>query len=64
MPFIITGEKGALDLSGEQGALADVAPTVLAIMDIPKPDGEWHKREVDAVLTFGTEMTGKSLLAK
>jgi 2,3-bisphosphoglycerate-independent phosphoglycerate mutase len=32
VPFIITGDKGALELSDEKGSLADVAPTALAIM--------------------------------
>ncbi|ORY34212.1 metalloenzyme [Naematelia encephala] len=48
VPFIVTGDKGALEVSGEQGALADVAPTVLAIMGLPQPE----------------QMTGRSLLAK
>jgi len=52
VPFILTGAKGQLELveekEGEEGALCDVAPTVLALMglDVPK------------------EMTGHSLLAK
>lgn len=32
VPFIITGEKGALEVTEEKGSLADVAPTILAIM--------------------------------
>ncbi|WWC85795.1 2,3-bisphosphoglycerate-independent phosphoglycerate mutase [Kwoniella dendrophila CBS 6074] len=48
VPFIVTGDKGALEVSSEPGALADVAPTVLAIMGLPQPE----------------EMTGRSLLAK
>lgn len=32
VPFILTGEKGSLEFTGEEGSLADVAPTVLAIM--------------------------------
>jgi len=52
VPFILTGEKGQLELAeekeGEEGALCDVAPTILDLMgfDIPK------------------EMTGHSLLKK
>ncbi|KZT53216.1 cofactor-independent phosphoglycerate mutase [Calocera cornea HHB12733] len=50
VPFILTGDKGQLEVTpeknGEEGALCDVAPTVLDLMgfDIPK------------------EMTGHSLL--
>ncbi len=32
VPFIVTGDKGALEFSEEKGSLADVAPTALAIM--------------------------------
>lgn len=32
VPFIITGDKGSLEISEEKGSLADVAPTALAIM--------------------------------
>jgi len=47
VPFIMTGkdlefvedEEGATS-SEEAGALADVAPTVLAILDLPQPEGE------------------------
>ena len=48
VPFIVTGDQGALEVSDEQGALADVAPTILAIMGLPQPE----------------EMSGRSLLAK
>ncbi|RXK38712.1 2,3-bisphosphoglycerate-independent phosphoglycerate mutase [Tremella mesenterica] len=48
VPFIVTGDKGSLEVSPEPGALADVAPTVLAILGLPQPE----------------EMTGRSLLAK
>ncbi|WRT63855.1 2,3-bisphosphoglycerate-independent phosphoglycerate mutase [Kwoniella shivajii] len=48
VPFIVTGDKGALELSSEPGALADVAPTILAILGLPQPE----------------EMTGRSLLSK
>ncbi|KAJ7358395.1 cofactor-independent phosphoglycerate mutase [Mycena albidolilacea] len=58
VPFILAGDKAKQkyslkpdeDLEGEeeQGALADVAPTVLDIMGIPKPE----------------EMTGRSLLVR
>jgi len=37
VPFIVTGDKGSLEVSGEPGALADVAPTILAIMGLPQP---------------------------
>jgi 2,3-bisphosphoglycerate-independent phosphoglycerate mutase len=43
VPFIVTGDKGALELSGEPGTLADVAPTMLAIMGFTQPEGEWLK---------------------
>ncbi|ORX34754.1 metalloenzyme [Kockovaella imperatae] len=46
VPFILTGEKGSLEVSSEQGALADVAPTILAILGVKQPE----------------EMTGRSLL--
>jgi len=48
VPFIVTGDKGSLEVSTEPGALADVAPTILAIMGLSQPE----------------EMTGRSLLAK
>ncbi|WVQ80862.1 2,3-bisphosphoglycerate-independent phosphoglycerate mutase [Cryptococcus sp. DSM 104549] len=48
VPFIVTGDKGSLEVSGEPGALADVAPTILAILGLPQPE----------------EMGGRSLLAK
>jgi 2,3-bisphosphoglycerate-independent phosphoglycerate mutase len=44
----VTGEKGNIEVSGEPGALADVAPTILDIMGLPQPE----------------EMTGRSLVAK
>jgi arylsulfatase A-like enzyme len=40
VPFIVTGDKGSLEVSGEPGALADVAPTILDILGLPKPEGE------------------------
>lgn len=48
MPFIVTGEKGGLEVSSEPGALADVAPTILDIMGLAQPE----------------EMSGRSLVAK
>ncbi|OSD01121.1 cofactor-independent phosphoglycerate mutase [Trametes coccinea BRFM310] len=55
VPFIMTGDPKTLtfaedkkDGEEEEGALCDVAPTVLDIMGLPKPE----------------EMTGRSLLAK
>ncbi|WWD22497.1 2,3-bisphosphoglycerate-independent phosphoglycerate mutase [Kwoniella shandongensis] len=48
VPFIVTGDKGSLEVSGEPGALADVAPTILSILGLPQPE----------------EMSGRSLLAK
>ncbi|ODN88108.1 2,3-bisphosphoglycerate-independent phosphoglycerate mutase [Cryptococcus wingfieldii CBS 7118] len=48
VPFIVTGDKGGLEVAGEPGALADVAPTVLDILGLPQPE----------------EMSGRSLLAK
>jgi 2,3-bisphosphoglycerate-independent phosphoglycerate mutase len=45
VPFIMAGEglEFVQDEEGaeEPGALADVAPTVLAIMGLPQPEGEW-----------------------
>ncbi|KAI0352207.1 cofactor-independent phosphoglycerate mutase [Trametes cingulata] len=55
VPFIMTGDPKVLtfaedkkDGEEEEGALCDVAPTVLDVMGLPKPE----------------EMTGRSLLAK
>ncbi|WVR03628.1 2,3-bisphosphoglycerate-independent phosphoglycerate mutase [Kwoniella sp. DSM 27419] len=48
VPFIVTGDKGSLEVSSEPGTLADVAPTMLAILGLPQPE----------------EMSGRSLLAK
>ncbi|KAK8845546.1 2,3-bisphosphoglycerate-independent phosphoglycerate mutase [Kwoniella newhampshirensis] len=48
VPFIVTGDKGSLEVSSEPGALADVAPTILAILGLPQPE----------------EMGGRSLLSK
>jgi 2,3-bisphosphoglycerate-independent phosphoglycerate mutase len=42
VPFIVTGDKGSLEVSGEPGALADVAPTVLAILGLPQPSGTFQ----------------------
>lgn len=39
VPFIVTGEKGLIKTDVTDGALADVAPTILAIMGLPQPDG-------------------------
>lgn len=58
VPFIMTGkdlefvqdEEGATS-SEEAGALADVAPTVLAILGLPQPDGEWWRSIFRLVLT-------------
>lgn len=44
VPFIITGDKGALEVSDEKGSLADVAPTLLDIMVSPAP--EYTTRDV------------------
>jgi 2,3-bisphosphoglycerate-independent phosphoglycerate mutase len=46
VPFIVSGEKGLLKTEVKDGALADVAPTILALMGLPQPE----------------EMTGKSLV--
>ncbi|WVO16730.1 2,3-bisphosphoglycerate-independent phosphoglycerate mutase [Cryptococcus depauperatus] len=48
VPFIVTGDKGSLEVSPEPGALADVAPTILDILGLSKPE----------------EMTGRSLLSR
>lgn len=48
VPFIVTGEKGGLEVSSKPGALADVAPTILDIMGLEQPE----------------EMTGRSLVSK
>jgi 2,3-bisphosphoglycerate-independent phosphoglycerate mutase len=40
VPFIVTGDKGGLTVTGEPGTLADVAPTVLEIMGLPQPEGK------------------------
>lgn len=59
VPFIVTGDKGGLEVSDEPGALADVAPTVLAILGIPQPKGKSSSRAgADAA-----EMSGRSLLS-
>ena len=44
VPFIYVGRKAAL---ADNGALSDIAPTLLSMMGVPQPD----------------EMTGKSLLS-
>lgn len=41
VPFIVTGDKGSLEVSEEPGALADVAPTILDILGLPKPEGKF-----------------------
>ena len=47
VPFIVTGDKGGLEVDPKDGALADVAPTVLDIMGLKQPE----------------EMSGRSLVA-
>lgn len=44
---LVDGSNSGLRLSGEEGRLADIAPTLLAMIGLPQPE----------------EMTGKSLLA-
>lgn len=53
VPFIVTGNKGSLEVSDEPGALADVAPTILDILGLPKPEGEcsYEKNSSMALLT-------------
>ena len=73
VPFIMTGkdlefvqdEEGGTSPE-EAGALADVAPTVLAILGLPQPEGEWGGRYLSSswLTCFFAEMTGKSLLKK
>ena len=50
VPFIVTGDKGALEVSSEAGALADVAPTVLAILGLPQPEGTPDCRMIVRIL--------------
>ena len=40
VPFIVTGDKGTLEVDEKDGSLADVAPTILDIMGLPIPKGE------------------------
>jgi 2,3-bisphosphoglycerate-independent phosphoglycerate mutase len=47
VPFVMTSSKYSF-VSGEEGVLADVAPTILDVMGLPIPE----------------EMTGKSLIQK
>lgn len=48
VPFILTGDKGAFEVTEKEGSLGDVAPTILELMGLPKPEA----------------MTGRSLLVK
>ena len=70
VPFILTGEGHEFVTDDEEGtegeepgALADVAPTVLAVMGLPQPEGEWMVSKMRArVLTLVADMSGRSLL--
>jgi 2,3-bisphosphoglycerate-independent phosphoglycerate mutase len=73
VPFIMTGDPTKFkftvdkkDGEEEEGALCDVAPTVLDLLGLPKPDGKSHSL-LSLLNTndccFLLDMTGRSLLA-
>jgi 2,3-bisphosphoglycerate-independent phosphoglycerate mutase len=82
VPFIIAGPKNAKPIftddkdrkeGEEEGALCDVAPTVLALFGLEQPEGAFQlfpllapsRNELNTSGSFSphTEMTGRSLLA-
>jgi 2,3-bisphosphoglycerate-independent phosphoglycerate mutase len=74
VPFIMTGDpekfKFTVDKKDgeeeEEGALCDVAPTVLDLLGLDQPEGKLSSISTIQITadSFFAEMTGRSLLAK
>jgi 2,3-bisphosphoglycerate-independent phosphoglycerate mutase len=74
VPFIMTGDpekfKFTVDKKDgeeeEEGALCDVAPTVLDLLGLDQPEGKLSSVSTIQITadSFFAEMTGRSLLAK
>jgi 2,3-bisphosphoglycerate-independent phosphoglycerate mutase len=69
VPFIMTADPKvysfAEDGEGtEEGALCDVAPTILALMGLEKPEGTCSWQALRSITHNSIDMTGRSLLTE
>lgn len=61
----VEGKEEKVEDETEKGALCDVAPTVLDLLGVEKPEGMRHRDLLYHILIFLiAEMTGRSLLLR